>query len=146
MSTTSPRDALRVSVEPHPAPADAEVVLAGLRAFNDAALGPTERTPLGVFVRDADDCVLGGLTGIVKHGWLYVDLFWLPEALRGRGLGTALLAAAEDEARRRGCVASHLETTDYQALPFYERCGYTVFGVLDGYPVGAKSFYLRKTL
>ena len=66
--------------------------------------------------------------------------------LRGRGMGTAVMDAAEAEARRHACVGVHLETTDYQALPFYEKRGYRVFGVLEGYPVGSRSYYLRKDL
>jgi ribosomal protein S18 acetylase RimI-like enzyme len=54
--------------------------------------------------------------------------------------------AVEEDARRRGCVGAHVETTDYQALPFYEKRGYAVFGVLEGYPVGSRSYYLRKVL
>ena len=150
MSLTSDADAMRsgirVSVEAHPAPADTDVILNGLKAFNERHVGPTERTPIGVFVRDADDRIAGGLTALVKYGWMHVDLLWLPDALRGHGTGTAVMRAAEHEARRRGCVGIHLETTDYQALPFYEKLGFTVFGVLEGYPVGSKSYYLRKEL
>ena len=138
--------AVRVCLEVEPAIADTDVVLHGLRAFNEAHVGRTARVSLAVFVRDADDRVRGGLTATVKCGWVHVDLLWLDDALRGRGLGTAVMDAVEDDARRRGCVGAHLETTDYQALPFYEKRGYTVFGVLDGYPVGSKSYYLRKTL
>ena len=138
--------ALRIGVEENPATADTDVILHGLRAFNEAHVGPTERVSLGVLVRDADGRVLGGLTASVKFGWVHIDWLWLPDTLRGRGVGSAVMDAVEAEARRRGCVGAHVETTDYQALPFYERRGYTVFGVLEGYPVGARSYYLRKEL
>ena len=57
-----------------------------------------------------------------------------------------MLAAAEERAISHGCRWSHLQTLDFQALPFYERRGYEVFGVLEGYPPGSKRYYLRKTL
>lgn len=138
--------ALRIGVEENPATADTDVILRGLRAFNEAHVGPTERVSLAVLVRDAQGRVLGGLTAQVKFGWVHVEWLWLPDELRGRGVGSAVMDAIEDDARRRGCVGAHLETTDYQALPFYEKRGYAVFGVLEGYPVGSRSYYLRKEL
>ena len=138
--------ALRIGVEVNPDSADTDVILRGLQGFNEDHVGATERIALAVLVRDAEGRALGGLTAQVKYGWVHIDLLWLPETLRGRGVGTAAMDAVEDDARRRGCVGAHVETTDYQALPFYERRGYTVFGVLEGYPVGSRSYYLRKDL
>jgi ribosomal protein S18 acetylase RimI-like enzyme len=61
-------------------------------------------------------------------------------------MGDKVLAAAEAHAMAHGCQWSHLQTLDFQALSFYERRGYEVFGVLEGYPPGSKRYYLRKTL
>lgn len=138
--------ALRIGIEENPAAADTDVIFHGLRAYNDAHVGPTERVSLAVFVRNADGRVLGGLTAQVKFGWVHVDWLWLPDTLRGRGVGSAVMDAVEEDARRRGCVGAHVETTDYQALPFYEKRGYVVFGVLEGYPLGSRSYYLQKAL
>jgi GNAT superfamily N-acetyltransferase len=138
--------AVRVSLEVNPAAADIDTITLGLRAFNEAHVGPTERVSLAAFVRDADGRVRGGATASIKYGWVHVDMLWLADPLRGRGLGTAVMDAVENDARRRGCLGAHLETTDYQALPFYEKRGYHVFGVLEGYPVGSRSYYLRKEL
>ena len=56
------------------------------------------------------------------------------------------LRAAEQFALEHGCPGSYLDTFEFQALPFYERHGYTVFGVLEDYPPGSRRFYLRKVL
>jgi GNAT superfamily N-acetyltransferase len=123
------------------------VILEGLRAYNAAQLGRDARpVPLSVFVRDAHGDVQGGLIGQMLWDWLYIDKFWLPDSLRGSGLGAAVLAAAEERAIERGCRWAHLQTLEFQALPFYERRGYAVFGVLEGYPPGSRRYYLRKTL
>jgi ribosomal-protein-alanine acetyltransferase len=57
-----------------------------------------------------------------------------PEA-RGRGVGQALLEAAEAEARARGCVAVRLELRpdSAAALAMYKSRGYRVFGVRSDY-------------
>lgn len=51
-------------------------------------------------------------------------------AARGHGLGPALLAAAEAEARARGCRAIRLEVheTNARAIERYRRAGFTQFG------------------
>ena len=53
---------------------------------------------------------------------------------------------AEGEAKRRGCHGAHLDTLSSQALPFYQKLGYTVFGQIDDLPVGHARYYLKKSL
>ena len=79
-------------------------------------------------------------------GWLLVDILWLDEPLRGAGLGTKLLRQAEAEAQEAGCSRAVLDTLEFQALPFYERHGYSVFGVLEDYPPGFRRYHLQKKL
>ena len=100
--------------------------------------------PLAVLVRDEAEVVVGGLVGRTTAAWLYVELFWLPEALRGTGLGTRIMVAAEAEAVRRGCIGAHLDTYDYQAPDFYRKLGYEVFGSIEDHPPGHTRFWMRK--
>ena len=39
-----------------------------------------------------------------------------------------------------------LDTAEFQALGFYRKAGYRVFGELDDNPPGFKTFYLEKQL
>ena len=130
-----------------PSAADREAVLNGLIEFNEAATGPSGWQPLAVLVRDpATGRTLGGLTGASFHGWLFVELFWLPEALRRGGLGTRLIRRAEAEAARRGCRGVWLDTYSFQARGFYEKLGYSLFGTLDDMPPSHQRLYLQKRL
>ncbi|GAC1685159.1 MAG: GNAT family N-acetyltransferase [Gemmatimonadaceae bacterium] len=135
-----------IAVEERPADADADVVLKGLRAFNVSVIGDPYETPIGVFVRDEQGRVVGGLLGTAKWRWLYVSKLWLPESRRGRGEGARLMAAAECWARERDCLGIFLDTFEYQALPFYQKLGFDLYGTLEGYPPGYRQFYLRKLL
>ena len=90
--------------------------------------------------------MIGGLLGGTYWGWLHVDILWLDDSLRRQGYGSKLLAKAEDEGRRRGCQNAHLDTMSFQALEFYEKNGYTVWGTLEGIPEGHDRIYLRKAL
>lgn len=137
---------LRIELQENPEERDRRVVTDGLVAFNRGFIGEPNETPLAVLVRDAHGRVAGGLLGHVRWRWLYVSKLWLPEALRGRGIGTLLIREVEEYAHRRECFGVFLDTFEYQALAFYEKLGYEHFGTLDGYPPGYRQFYLKKTL
>jgi len=71
-----------------------------------------------------------------------------PEA-RGKGVGSALLAAVERAARRRGCREMRLEvrTDNASAIRLYERLGYRCFGRVEGfYEDGADAWRYTKSL
>ena len=134
-----------IAVEPEPAADARERVLLGLRAFNRRNAAPPDFAPLTLSAR-VDGALVGGLVGETGWQWLYVELLWVDDAYRGRGIGRRLLLAAEAAAARRGCRHAYLDTFDFQARPFYERLGYTVFGEQEDYPPGHRRWYLRKTL
>jgi GNAT superfamily N-acetyltransferase len=89
---------------------------------------------------------VGGLLGHTSFGLFFLDLFYLPEPLRGRGLGGRILAVAEGEARHRGCSAAFVYTVTFQAPEFYERHGYRRFGEIACPPDGATRVFLTKPL
>jgi GNAT superfamily N-acetyltransferase len=136
---------LVISVEPEPAEAAREAVLNGLRAYNRRHAEAPDFQPLVLAARDGD-AVIGGLVGMIGWRWLYVDLLWVADEYRGVRLGRRLLQTAEQEAWVRGARHAYLDTFDFQAKPFYERQGYTLFGTLDGYPPGHSRYFLQKAL
>ena len=135
---------VRVSVEPHASPEDVDVVQRGLRAFNVARIGEPMEEPVRIFLRDERGQIVGGLLGHIRWRWLYVAKLWIHEAHRGEGYGIALMEAAEAHARMRRCLGAYLDTFEYQARPFYEKLGYTVFGTHEGYPPGYSQYHLSK--
>lgn len=124
-----------------------KLIGAGLSSFNDEVTGYSDRQALAVLVKDpVTGQVLGGATGRSSLGLLFLDLFYLPEGLRGMGLGTAVLQAFEAEGRRRGCVAGVLYTISFQAPKFYERHGWQRFGEIECEPPGTSRIFLTKQL
>ncbi|MGK5631646.1 GNAT family N-acetyltransferase [Streptomyces sp. URMC 123] len=105
-------------------------------------------TPVHVFARcEGSDELAGGLTGYTWGRWLHVDLLWVDERWRGRGLGERLMARAEEIARtEHGCGHSRVETWDFQAPDFYRRLGYEVVGEVRDYPPGVTEYLLAKRL
>ena len=71
-----------------------DAILDLLLAFNAAHAAPSDRRPLAVLLRAPGGELLGGLWGETAHGWLLVELLFVPEGLRGIGLGIRLIPAA----------------------------------------------------
>jgi len=129
---------------------DAESVAAiaeGLRAYNLEVSGVNDRRPLAVIVRDpATGRPIGGINGRTARGLLVVEIFYLPKSLRGSGLGSRVLAMAEEEGRRRGCKQAVLDTMNFQAPEFYKRQGWRVLGKIPCEPPGTVRYIMTKAL
>ena len=135
-----------VTLESRPNPADIQSIVQGLVAYNASQLGGETQQYLVATVRDAAGAVVGGLFGATYMGWLHVQALWLQDELRCHGHGNTLMQLAEDEALRRGCRNVFVETLSFQALPFYEKRGYTVFSRLPDMPPGGARYALTKHL
>jgi GNAT superfamily N-acetyltransferase len=135
-----------VTLTDAPSAAAKAAVSDGLHDFNDAQSGGSDRRDLAIIVSDpATGKPLGGLLGRTSLGVLFIELFYLPDHLRGGGLGRRIVQQAEDEARRRGCVSAVLYTISFQAPGFYERCGYRRLGEVLG-TNGISRLFMTKSL
>jgi GNAT superfamily N-acetyltransferase len=124
------------------------IVLEGVRGFNRTLFAhhpPGQDLAIAIRDPDSNDPV-GGLLGRTNGGWLAIELLFVPEAFRGVGLATQLIAMAEEEARNRGCHSAWIDTLNPVALRLYQRLGYEIFGELKDYPVGGSRFFLQKRL
>ena len=126
--------------------ADRSTIVDGLVSYNREQGFVWNRDPVNVVARDAADVVVGGLLGEVNLGWLFVSALWVHPERRHSGVGSELMRAAEEEARRRRCVGIYLDTYSFQARPFYEGLGFTLFGELPDCPPGGGKYYLYKRL
>lgn len=106
-----------------------------------ARFGPAEAERV-VLAAHRGDRLAGGLTGIVHWQWLYIRQLWVDEAERGRGLGTALVEKAVDEARLRGCAGVYVDTFDPRTAEFYGRTGFRETGRIEGFPPGHARIFL----
>jgi GNAT superfamily N-acetyltransferase len=131
-----------------PAPHLREAIVGPLIEFNNARASQPENYRSLVIILSNPDTggILGGLWGATNFAHLHVDLLFVPEELRGTGLGRKMLLQAEREAITRGCRGAWLDTYSFQARGFYERLGYTVFGILNDYPPGQHRVFLYKEL
>ena len=124
---------------------DAQLIRQKLNEFNFNLVPNYNHEILNLVIR-RENTLIAGLVGDTYWNWLYVSLFRVDERERDRGLGTQILAKAEEIAIQRGCKNAHLETHDFQNLEFYQKRGYVIFGKLEDLPEGHTKYYLRKHL
>ena len=127
-------------------PGTFEAIFRALDAASHQVIGPVQPSLLVIPIRDDAGCVVGGLWAVSLFRWLHLEMLFVPQAMRGRGVGSGLLAAAESEARRRLCLGIYLDSLSFQAAAFYEKLGFTQFGALDDCPPGHRRLFLHKRL
>ena len=137
---------MRRYMNSNPTKDEIEYVRESLTRYNQTHVGGDNHTPLNIVEYDGCGKVIGGIVGGTYWGWMYIDILWVDEAYRKNGIGSKLLAEAENEAVRRGCHHVHVDTMSWQAPEFYKKYGYEVIGVLPDIPNGNKKYLLMKAL
>ena len=125
---------------------EVEAVGDNLRAFNHRAMGEIAYSPVWLSAHDESGALVGGFIGTAYLDWLAIDVLWVAESHRGRGIGSALLNKAEAEGLRVGARAAYLDTFKWQAKEFYEARGYREFGRLEDFPEGQWRSFMQKRL
>ena len=126
--------------------ADRAALRAAVHEFNFAATGFRDDRDLSCFLRNGDRVLVAGIDGFTWGGYARVEYLWVDQPLRGTGVGSRLLSAAEDEARDRGCRKIVLDTFSFQAPDFYRARGYAEVGTTSDTPVGFSQTLFEKRL
>lgn len=129
-----------------PTQAEIDAVVHPLVAYNRTHVGDTGFQPFSLTRTDPATGAASSLVGMVDFNWLIVQFLFVPEPLRRRGNGTTLMHRAEAIARERQLVGVWLDTFGFQARPFFEKLGFTVFGTLEDHPVGDRRHFMSKRL
>src|SRR5207247_8699237 len=130
-----------------PSPEASAVIQNGLSRYNTEKAGYRDSRALAVLVSNPDTGeVIGGVLGRTSLGMCFIDLVYLPDAVRGHDVGRTMMREAEDEARRRRCRAIVLYTISFQAPGFYEKHGYRRFGTIECQPPGTSRVFMVKGL
>jgi GNAT superfamily N-acetyltransferase len=117
-----------------------------VHAYNAETTGYRDGLALSCFVRDDDGQLIAGIDGFTWGGYARVEYLWVEESRRHLGYGRQLIEAAEQEARRRGCVTLVLDTHDFQAPWLYTRLGYKLAGTTHDTPRGYRQYLYEKRL
>ena len=139
-------EAVSLQMDENPSEAELRQIVDGVRQYNRSVSGYERTRAVACFLRDDKGRIVGGAHGDLWGRSVHISAMWVAESYRGKGHGSALLTAVENYAAQCGHLLSYLETTSFQALPFYEGLGYRVFGHLTGIAEHCTLFFLRKDL
>lgn len=123
-----------------------EFVNNALEKFNNMHVGPDNHVLLNIVEYDENQNVIAGILGGTYWEWLHIDILWVDEKFRRKKIGSQLLIAAENEAKKRGRHSVHVDTMSWQAPEFYKKHGYELISELDNIPNGYKKFHFIKRL
>ncbi|HEY4832553.1 MAG TPA: GNAT family N-acetyltransferase [Waddliaceae bacterium] len=122
------------------------ILYAGLNDEAVAAKGMNRVSTFGICIKNETQKILGGAKGAVLYGNLYVDSLWINNKMRNQGWGTKLMAEAEKIGKECGCTFATVNTMDWEALSFYQKLGYNIEFIREGFEKDSKMFMLRKKL
>ena len=115
-----------------------------------STLSQAENSSFVLTARDPEDRLIGGLTAVTSYGWMLIKMLWVTDKCRNNGVGRRLMRQAEEKARDAGCHGVWLDTSNPQAMAFYRRLGYQLFGQLengaDQHPASHCRWFLRRAL
>ena len=114
--------------------------------YNAAATGYDDAESFTAVQKDRAGALEAGISGYTWGGCCFVSLLWVSKPLRGKGLGSELLAAVERHAREKRCRLVLLASHSFQAPEFYARRGYERVAQVRDHPVGYSSAFYAKRL
>ncbi|WP_342167209.1 GNAT family N-acetyltransferase [Methylobacterium sp. SD21] len=123
-----------------------KIIEHGLNRYNEARVGPDPSKPIWIVCRDNKELIIGGIQGFIQWNWFYVAILWVDEDRRLSGVGTRLMAEAEDVARKNGCIRMRLATITFQAPDFYKKLGYLEVCHVPDIPPGHSLIWMTKML
>ena len=121
------------------------MVAQGMRRYALSQIDGDESPPIACFLRDGGG-IVGGVVGRIIKRRMFVDLLWVEETRRDRGLGSSLLQSMERVAIEGGCRDVILETLSGPAARLYSAAGYRLLAQVPNYIPGFAKHVLLKSL
>lgn len=135
-----------LSLELNPKQEDIQILGDGIIQY---AKEQTEHQPMeffAVFLRDHHQSILGGCSGTILYGCLYIDTLWVSPKLRSQGYGRQLMQKALEFGLAKHCSFATVNTMDWEALAFYQKLGFSIEFQRQGFAHGSVFYFLRKSL
>ncbi|ENJ1726430.1 TPA: GNAT family N-acetyltransferase [Vibrio parahaemolyticus] len=141
---------MKIELSIQPSEEELKAISDGISAFNAQYLPEDGEFDSGfrfvITARNESGEFIGGIQASVVWSYCVLELLWLSEESRGKGLGSKLIKQLVEFATEKGLSQIRTETLDFQAKPFYEKQGFRVYGELEDTPKGHKTYFLVKAL
>jgi len=139
----------RLAFSDHPTREEVGLIRKGLEDYNQVQTNGEIDNPgieINLVLKDVEGNVAGGIIASTMIRVMHLDIPWIAEEFRNSGYGRELVLAAESIGNEKGCLASQTWSFSFQAPGFYQKLGYEVLGIYDGYPNGITEYVLKKRL
>ncbi|PPE03410.1 divalent cation tolerance protein CutA [Holospora curviuscula] len=119
-----------------------------LREYNRPFLGKYERKNFAAYIPDHNCALIAGISGfiIIPHQTMRLELVWVDEAHRKKGLGSKLFEYIEQYAIAKHCKEIQVSTGKWQGQAFYEKMGYEIVGIIPKWFCDQDEIFLVKRL
>lgn len=139
---------MNIEITQDPRAEDLKVLEQGMRDFELSVFpdlpDESEDIKFVAFAKDDNGQVIGGIKATIFWNGLEIDTLWVAPEYRRKGIASRLISEAEQRAVTHGAVVAYLKTV--KAKAFYERIGYSVYGVLEDRPIGNLLYHMKKRL
>lgn len=120
-----------------------KMIAFNLKHFPDDLKGRYQE--LNLHLVNAEGQVFGGIVGEFCWNWLEIHYLFVESEFRKLGFGRKLMQEAEKLAKEKQCDFIKLDTLSFQALDFYIKEGFQVFGTIEN--AGRHThYYLKKEI
>lgn len=90
--------------------------------------------PIDISLDDVEGDVVAGLAGFIHQDVLTIDLLWVGDNLRGKGIGKRMMQMAEEKAIGRGAQKARVRCAKAN-IAFFVGLGYTITGMMQQLPM-----------
>lgn len=125
---------------------DKSVIEGGLKQYNEKYTGKQHFIPLRIVTKNAEGKIIGGISGIIIWGWLFIERLWINRDYQKLGLGSYLLGKAEIKALENGIIYSKINSPGDELKDFYTFHNYKLNCFLEDRPKGFNYYFLEKKL
>lgn len=109
--------------------------------------------PYTIFITSDKNKIIAGAIGqIIEYARIgkscKISTIWVDENHRKKGLGKKIMDELTNYATNKNCKNVHLETYEWQAKPFYEKCGFSTVAIAPNVQKmkAMEQYYMMKTL
>ena len=117
-----------------------------LKIFNEKIIGPYQREPFNIYAKTEEDKIIAGIYGNTLRDLCCVNIFWVDENFRHKGIGSKLQCELEKYAQSKGCGSIQLDTAQFQAKDFYVKVGFSIVATIPKGFMGYDAHIMRKVI